>query len=339
MKLQHIKRDMKMPSTPIAVLGAGSWGTALAIVLARKGNPTRLWDIAADQIQLMAENRCNETYLPDIAFPDCLQVFDDLAQAVQGVTDILIVVPSHVFGEHLRQLQPHLSSQARIAWATKGLDKTGRLLHEVAEEVLGKEKSLAVLSGPTFAKEVAQGLPTAIALAANDIGFAEDLKARFDSKIFRVFNCEDMIGLQLGGVVKNVLAIASGISDGLGYGANIRCAILTRGLNEMARLGSKLGAKQETFMGLAGLGDLILTGTDNQSRNRRFGLAIGQGYTTDEALAKINQVVEGYINSAQVFQLAKQLNLNMPIIEQVYRILYEGLAPEQAAVEFLANGE
>ena len=231
---------MKIQSSPIAVLGAGSWGTALAIVLARNGNPTHLWDIAADQIQQMAEHRVNETYLPDVEFPDAIQVFDNLAEAVSGVKDILIAIPSHAFGNHLISLKPHLMADARIAWATKGLDKSSRLLHEVAYEVLGEQVKIAVLSGPTFAKEVAQGLPTAIALAANDKTFAEDLKQRLDSQVFRVFTSQDMVGIQLGGVVKNVLAIASGISDGLGYGANTRCAILTRGLHEMAQLGIEL---------------------------------------------------------------------------------------------------
>lgn len=330
---------MEIKSSPIAVLGAGSWGTALAIVLARNGNPTHLWDIATDQIQQMAETRANETYLPDIPFPEAIQVFDKLADAVAGVRDILVVIPSHAFGDHLQSLKPHLIEGARIAWATKGLDKNSRLLHEVAYEVLGREAKLAVISGPTFAKEVAQGLPTAIALAANDEVFGNDLKQRLDSQVFRVFVNHDMVGLQLGGVVKNVLAIAAGISDGLGYGANTRCAILTRGLYEMAKLGVALGAEQETFMGLAGLGDLILTGTDNQSRNRRFGLAIGQGYSADEALVRINQVVEGYYNSAQVYHMAKRLHVHMPIIDRVYQVLYQNLPPEQAVVNFLADGE
>jgi glycerol-3-phosphate dehydrogenase (NAD(P)+) len=328
-----------MHRAPIAVLGAGSWGTALAIVLARNGNPTHLWDIASEQIQLMAERRVNERYLPDIILPENLQVFDELQQAVAGVRDILIAIPSHAFGEHLSTLKPLLTTNARIAWATKGLDKSSRLLHEVANEVLGSKATIAVLSGPTFAKEVAQGLPTAIALATNNKEFGTELKSRFENPVFKVFSSDDIVGVQLGGVVKNVLAIAAGISDGLGYGANTRCAILTRGLYEMAQLGVALGAKQETFMGLAGLGDLILTGTDNQSRNRRFGLAIGQGYTSDEALAKINQVVEGYYNAAQVNQMAINHGVTMPIIQKVYHILYQGLAPEQAVLDFLVSGE
>lgn len=330
---------MQVPHTPIAVLGAGSWGTALAMVLARNGYPTRMWDIATDQIRQMAEKRVNERYLPDIPFPENLQVFEDLAQAVAGVNDILVVVPSHAFGQLLNSLKPYLTRESRIAWATKGLDKSSRLLHVVAEEVLGKQAKIAVLSGPTFAKEVAQGLPTAIALAANDQPFANDLKRYFNSAVFHVFTCNDMIGLQLGGIVKNVLAIAAGIADGLGYGTNMRCAILTRGLHEMACLGATLGAKQETFMGLAGLGDLILTGTDNQSRNRRFGMAIGQGYSAEETLVKLDQVVEGYINSQQVYEMAKQLGIKMPIVEGVYRILYQGLPAKQAVLDFLSNGE
>lgn len=328
-----------MERSPIAVLGAGSWGTALAIVLARSCNPTHLWDINAEQVNLMAETRVNETYLPDIHFPGNIQMFDVLADAVKDVQDILIAIPSHAFGQHLHNLKPLLMADARVAWATKGLDKNGRLLYEVAQEALGTDTKLAILSGPTFAIEVAQGLPTAIALAANDQQFAIDLKKRLDSPVFRVFTSEDIVGLQLGGVVKNVLAIAAGISDGFGYGANTRCAILTRGLHEMAQLGLALGGQQDTFMGLAGLGDLILTGTDNQSRNRRFGIAIGQGYSPGEALAKIKQVVEGYHNAEQLYQMAENLNVKMPIIENVYRILYKNLAVEQAITRFLTGDE
>jgi glycerol-3-phosphate dehydrogenase (NAD(P)+) len=270
---------MNTVNASMTVIGAGSYGTALAITLARNGHAVVLWGHNPAQIQTLQQARCNQAFLPDVPFPDTLLLEADLARALAASRDVLVVVPSHVFGDVLRQLKPHLRPDARIVWATKGLEaETGRLLQDVAREALGETIPLAVLSGPTFAKELAAGLPTAIALAATDAQFADDLQQLLHcGKSFRVYSNPDFIGVQLGGAVKNVIAIGAGMSDGIGFGANARTALITRGLAEMSRLGSALGADPSTFMGMAGLGDLVLTCTDNQSRNRRFGIMLGQG--------------------------------------------------------------
>lgn len=323
----------------IAVLGAGSYGTALAISLARNGNPTLLWGRNADDIRVMTEQRMNQRYLPDIRLPDSLAVTADLAYAVGECRDILISVPSHAFADTLKQIKPYLQPAARVAWATKGLEpETGRLLQDVAKEILGDEVSLAVLSGPTFAKELAKGLPTAISLSSTDPEFIATLSDLLHcTKTFRVYTNPDFIGVQLGGAVKNVIAIGAGMADGIGFGANARTALITRGLTEMCRLGCALGAKKETFMGMAGLGDLVLTCTDNQSRNRRFGLLLGEGKGVDEAMTTIGQVVEGYRNAKEVFNLAQRVGVEMPITEQIYQVLYQGKDARMAAMDLLGR--
>lgn len=323
----------------ITVLGAGSYGTALAIALARNGHRTLLWSHRPEQVAALAADRCNRVFLPDAIFPDSLEPEADLQRAVQASRNLLIVVPSHVFADVLHQVKPFLRPDSRIAWATKGLDPaTGNLLQTVAEDILGRDRPLAVLSGPTFAKELAMGLPTAISLAATDGDFARELADLVHcDRSFRVYLNDDMVGLQLGGAVKNVIAIGAGLADGLGFGANARTALITRGLAELKRLGVALGAQQETFMGMAGLGDLVLTCTDNQSRNRRFGLALGQGKSVDTAMAEIGQVVEGYRNAAEVHQLAGRYGVEMPICEQVYQVLYEGKNAKEAAMALLSR--
>lgn len=323
----------------ISVLGAGSYGTALAIALARNGHRTLLWGHRPEQVATLAADRCNKVFLPDAPFPVSLEPEASLERAVRASRDLLIVVPSHVFADLLRQLKPFLRPDSRIAWATKGLDPaSGNLLQQVAREILGEGIPLAVLSGPTFAKELAMGLPTAISLGSTDAGFARELADLLHcGRSFRVYLNDDMVGLQLGGAVKNVIAIGAGLADGLGFGANARTALITRGLVELQRLGVALGAEQETFMGMAGLGDLVLTCTDNQSRNRRFGLALGQGKSVDTAMAEIGQVVEGYRNAAEVHQLAARHGVEMPICEQVYQVLYKGKNAKEAALALLSR--
>lgn len=313
-------------TAPVSVLGAGSYGTALAIALARNGHQTYLWGHNPQKMAVMAAERMNREFLPDIAFPESLAVESDLAAALNKARDILIVVPSHVFAEVLQQIKPLLRTDHRIMWATKGLERdTGRLLQEVTLQILGENHPLAVLSGPTFAKELAQGLPTAISLASNNPQFADEMQQRIHcSKSFRVYLNDDMIGVQLGGAIKNVIAIGAGISDGMGFGANARTALITRGLAEISRLGASLGANPTTFMGMAGLGDLVLTCTDNQSRNRRFGLMLGQGKTADEAMSEIGQVVEGFYNTKEAYLLAQKQGVEMPIVEQIYQMLFCG---------------
>jgi glycerol-3-phosphate dehydrogenase (NAD(P)+) len=323
----------------IVVLGAGSYGTALAICLARNGHKTVLWGRDSHHITEMTMCRGNEKYLPGSHFPENLVLEGNLKKAVQSSTNILVVVPSHAFGDILNQMKPHLLPGAKVAWATKGLDPdSGDLLHIVARKVLGDDISLAVLSGPTFAKEMAAGLPTAISLSSTDDDFVQEMSDLLHcKKNFRVYSNKDFIGVQLGGAVKNVIAIAAGIADGIGFGANARTALITRGLAEMTRLGLTLKAEPATFMGMAGLGDLVLTCTDNQSRNRRFGLALGHGDSVERAMVDIGQVVEGYRNTKEVYMLAQRMGVEMPIVEQVYQVLYCDKDARVAAGDLLSR--
>ncbi len=310
---------------PLAVLGAGSWGTALAIQFARTGHPTLLWGRDHRQIEAMAEARCNARYLPGASFPESLVVEADLGRALARAPDILLAVPSHAFRSTLEALKPLIGRGQRVAWATKGFELgSGRLPHEVAREVLGSHVPIAVLSGPTFAAEVGRGLPTAMTVASPDASFADSLAKTLSGQNFRAYTSPDIVGVEVGGAVKNVLAIGTGIADGMGFGANTRIALITRGLAEMTRLGVALGARRETFMGLAALGDLVLTCTDDQSRNRRFGLAIAAGRSATEAQRLIGQVVEGVHAARAVRTVAARAAIEMPIAEEVYAVLHEG---------------
>jgi glycerol-3-phosphate dehydrogenase (NAD(P)+) len=323
---------------PITVVGAGSWGTALAIQLAREGHATKLWGRDGAQLDAMRRARCNTRYLPDAAFPASLHVVDELTEALNGAGDALIAVPSHAFRATLESIKPHLGTGTRVAWATKGFEiESGLLPHQVALQVLGS-RSGAVLSGPTFAKEVGAGLPTAMTVASQDVRFAKELALSLSGPNFRAYTQTDIIGVEVGGAVKNVIAIGSGIADGMGFGANTRVALIARGLAEMMRLGVKLGAVRETLMGLAGLGDLVLTCTDNQSRNRRFGMALGQGRSTSQAQAEIHQVVEGLPAASAIHAVAQRLGVDMPICREVYRVVHEG-KPVRAAVQALMERE
>jgi len=323
---------------PIAVLGAGSWGTALAVLLARNGVPTWLWGHDPAHMERLAADRENAQFLPGVRLPPGLQLSAHLDTVLGAVGDLLLVVPSQVFGEVLDRVRTGSRSGIRVAWATKGLDpETARPLHEVVCDRLGPEVPVAVLSGPTFAREVARGLPTAVTVASPDTAFARDLALRVHSQTFRVYVSRDLVGVELGGSVKNVLAIAAGAADGLGLGANTRAALITRGLAEMMRLGAEMGGEPETFMGLAGLGDLVLTCTDDQSRNRRMGLALARGLTVREAEAEIGQVVEGVTTTLEVERLADRHGVEMPICHQVYRVLHEGLSPQEAVKALLGR--
>jgi len=290
-----------------------------------------LWGRDSGQLETMDRARMNTRYLPGAAFPDNLEVCRDLGEAVREARDVLIAVPSHAFRDTLTAVEPLLDSESRVCWATKGFElTTGKLPHEVAREVLGETRPMAVLSGPTFAREVGEGLPTAMTIAANDAAFAEELARGLSGENFRAYTSDDIVGVEVGGAVKNVLAIGAGMSDGLGFGANTRIALITRGLVEMTRLGVALGAKKETFMGLAGMGDLVLTCTDDQSRNRRMGLALARGESVREAEGEIRQVVEGVLAAKAVHEVATRLGIEMPICHQVYRIIYEGVSPQDA---------
>ena len=327
---------------PMAVIGAGSWGTALAIQLARAGHPTRLWGRNSAQLKAMQQARCNVRYLPQAEFPAALDAVAELQAALDGARDALVAVPSHAFRATLERLEPYLSPQTRIAWATKGFEiETGLLPHQVAHEVLGARAG-AVLSGPTFAREVGAGLPTAMTVASRDEVFARALVSSLSGPRFRAYTQPDIVGVEVGGAVKNVIAIGSGIADGMGFGANTRVALITRGLAEMMRLGVRLGAVRETFMGLAGLGDLVLTCTDDQSRNRRLGLALGRGQSLKDAERSIDQVVEGVRAAGAVRNVAGRLAVDMPICGEVYRVMHEGRSVRvavQALMERAARSE
>ena len=323
---------------PVAILGAGSWGTALAIQIARAGRPALLWGRDADQLRLLAAERCNRRYLPEAHFPDGLRIESSLAAALGAANDILVAAPSHALRELLKKIAPYARGDMRLAWATKGFElHSGKLPHEVAQDVLDARMPMAVLSGPTFAREVGMGLPTAMTVAATDETFARALAQSLSGDNFRVYTSTDVIGVEVGGAVKNVLAIGAGLSDGLGFGANTRIALITRGLAEMTRLGVALGAQRATFMGLAGLGDLVLTCTDNSSRNRRFGLAVAAGKSATQAQLDIGQVVEGVQAAEAVHEVAARMQVDMPICEQVYGVLYRNVAPKDAVRQLMSR--
>ena len=320
----------------VTVFGAGSWGTALAMLLARNGHHVLLWGHHERHMAALAQERSNRRYLPGAIFPESLSTTADLDTAARFSSLWLVAVPSHAFRYQLEAIRPHCSSKGRIAWATKGLElETGKPLHRVVSDVLGPAIPAAVLSGPTFAGEVAAGQPTAMTVASENIAFASELVGLLHNDRLRAYSSPDVVGVELGGAIKNVLAIAAGVADGLGYGANARAALITRGLAEMMRLGTTLGGRPDTLMGLSGVGDLILTCTDNQSRNRRFGVGIGQGRDRQSVTAEIGQEIEGIPTAKIVHGLAQRHGIDMPITEQTYRILYEDLPPAEAVTNLL----
>lgn len=324
-------------TSPVAVIGAGSWGTALAMHIARDGRKVYLWGHEPEQMKELAASRSNEQFLPGLVFPETLEVIVNLAELPSSCSQFLVVVPSHAFRNALRTLVNLPEPPALLAWGTKGLEKdSGLLMSNIADEELSAETQTAVISGPSFAGEVARGMPTAITVGSAQSETSAIVSSWLHHHQFRAYTQQDMIGVQIGGALKNVMAIAAGISDGLGFGANARAALITRGLAEITRLGIKSGAQIETFMGLAGLGDLVLTCTDDQSRNRRLGLGLGKGGTLEQIIDEIGQEVEGVQSAAAAWQLSRKLDVSMPITEQVYNVLYRGL-PALKAVQNLLH--
>ncbi len=322
----------------VAVLGAGSWGTALALQLARNQHDINLWGRNVEAVQAMCLRRENTRYLPGHKLPVNLVTEPDIGKALAQADFVVLAVPSEAIRDTLRRIATLPHKFQSIVWATKGLETgSSKFIHTIVEEELGKDHAMGVLSGPSFAAEVARGLPTAVTLACNQSALAAWVAGMFHSETFRVYTSDDLIGVQLGGAVKNVMAIAAGITDGLGFGANARAALITRGLSEIMRLGVVVGASRETLMGLSGLGDLILTCTDDQSRNRRLGLAIGRGESLQSALQSIGQVVEGVVAARQVRYLAQTLRVEMPITEQVCCVLYEDCDPREAVTTLLSR--
>ncbi|KFL36233.1 NAD(P)H-dependent glycerol-3-phosphate dehydrogenase [Arenimonas donghaensis] len=321
-----------------AVLGSGSWGTALASLIARNGHPTTIWGRDAAQVEAIARTHENPRYLPGIALPEALQGSADLAATVAAADYVLVVTPSHAFTETLRALAPHRRANAGVAWATKGFEPgSGRFLHEVAAEALGPGVPVAVVTGPSFAKEVAQGLPTAVTVHSDDESFAQDIAGSLHGAAFRAYTGNDMLGAELGGAMKNVLAVATGVADGMALGLNARAGLITRGLNEMLRLNVAIGGKAETLMGLAGLGDLVLTCTGDLSRNRRLGLALGRGQSIAEAVAAIGQVVESVQTADEVMRLAERHGIELPISALVREVLHGHITPVEGLKMLLAR--
>ncbi len=325
-------------TTTVAVLGAGSWGTALAALIARHGHPTTLWGRDAATAAAITQGHENPRYLPGIALPGALTATTDLAGALQGADLVLVVVPSHAFAETLRALAPFRPAQAGVAWATKGFEPgSGRFLHEVAAEVLGPDVPLAVVTGPSFAKEVAAGLPTALTVHSEDHAFAQRVADVLHGPSFRAYTGDDMLGAELGGAMKNVLAVATGAADGMQLGLNARTGLITRGLNEMLRLNQAIGGQPATLMGLAGLGDLVLTCTGDLSRNRRLGLALGRGQSLADAVRDIGQVVESVQTADEVIRQADKHGLELPISRAVQAVLHGTLTPADALGQLLGR--
>ena len=326
-----------MSRATVAVLGAGSWGTALAALLGANGIATRLWGRDAAELAAIAATHRNQRYLPDVPLPEALVCEPDLATAVAGVDWVLAAVPSHAFREVLNEAAPLLPAAVGYAWATKGFESgTGRFLHELVAERLPGTPA-AVITGPSFAREVAAGMPTAVTVHAADDAFAHRVAGCLHSHAFRAYTGNDVLGAELGGAMKNVLAVATGVADGMALGLNARAGLITRGMNEMLRLGAALGAQAQTLMGLAGLGDLVLTCTGSLSRNHRFGYALGQGVPLAQALADIGQVVEGAVTADEVMRLAQRHGLDLPISAHVQAVLRGEMTPADALHSLLAR--
>lgn len=327
-------------SQSVAVLGAGSWGTALADVLASNGHDTRLWAWSKELAGDLRERRCNERYLPGVELHDELRIGDDLGTVLDGADAVLSVSPSHYVRSVLTAAAPHLDPAALLISASKGLElDSDKRMSEVIAEVLPGEAAdgVVVLSGPSFAAELARGLPTAVTLASRSVENAEAVQLMFQNDRFRLYTQTDVVGTELGGALKNVMAIAAGISDGIGLGANARAALLTRGLAEMSRLAERMGGHAVTLAGLAGMGDLVLTCTGDLSRNRRVGLALGEGRELRDVLAEMDAVAEGVRTTRAAHELAAELGVEMPIVDAVYSVLYEDVDPMEGLARLMAR--
>jgi glycerol-3-phosphate dehydrogenase (NAD(P)+) len=331
MKIPASKESMKI--NKIAMVGAGSWGTSLALLLARKGFAVTLWDRDSEHIGQLARDRENKRYQPGHSFPDTLEVTGSLEGAINGAECVVMVVPSHGYREVYRQAYPLLQEGSLVVSAVKGIElESGKTMTGIMQEEsrAPKKLHLGVLSGPSFAEEVANRQPTAVTVAFTDPQAAETIQRLFSTDYFRVYTSGDVIGLEISAAMKNVIAIAAGICDGLRYGLNTRAALITRGLAEITRLGVALGGEPQTFAGLGGLGDLVLTCTGNLSRNRTVGLKLGSGMTLDQVLAEMTMVAEGVKTTQSCYNLATKLNVEMPILEQVHQVLYQNKRCEDA---------
>jgi glycerol-3-phosphate dehydrogenase (NAD(P)+) len=324
----------------IAVIGAGSWGTTLADLLAKKGHAVTLWAYERELVQEMRESRENTLFLPGITLSEKLAFTNDLAEAYAGSTMVLCVVPSQLVRRVMGNSLPFLLPGTVIVSASKGIEvETLATVSEIYREILpeGLYAKFAALSGPSFAREVAQEMPTAVTVAADSEEVARRVQEAFNTSYFRVYRNEDVVGVELGGAIKNVIAIAAGISDGLGFGSNTRAALITRGLAEMTRLGQAMGAQPGTFAGLAGMGDLVLTCTGDLSRNRTVGIQVGQGRKLSEILGEMRMVAEGVKTTESAYNLSRKLGVEMPIVEQMYQILYQDKPAREAVLELMTR--
>ena len=336
--MNSVAADRPAARPAVAVLGAGSWGTALAALIARHGHRTVLWGRDRDTVAAIDARHENPRYLPGVPLPDTLRATTDLAVAMDGCDLVLVVTPSHAFAETLHALAPLRPAHAGVSWATKGFEPgSGRFLHEVAGEILPDDVPLAIVTGPSFAKEVAQGLPTALTVHSDSAAFAQQVANALHGPAFRAYTGEDMLGAELGGAMKNVLAVATGIADGMSLGLNARAGLITRGLNEMLRLNVAIGGKVETLMGLAGLGDLVLTCTGDLSRNRRLGLALGKGQSIDDAVRAIGQVVESIQTADEVMRQADRHGVELPISSTVRDVLHGSITPAEGLRRLMAR--
>ncbi|HEY2772916.1 MAG TPA: NAD(P)H-dependent glycerol-3-phosphate dehydrogenase [Candidatus Binatia bacterium] len=325
-------------TTNVAVIGAGSWGTALASLLAGKGYSARLWSRGAEVCHGINEHHENRVYLPGVALPPSLRATTDLSEALDGAELVVAVVPSHAMRGTMEKAARVIRPDALVVSASKGIEDDSLLtMHGVIADAIGSEKRVGALSGPSFAVEVAGGQPAVVVAAATTEETAERVQHFFHAPMLRVYRSTDMVGVELGGVVKNVMAIATGVSDGLGYGLNARAATITRGLAEIMRLAISMGGRPETLSGLAGIGDLVLTCTGDLSRNRQVGLRLGRGETIESILGGMRMVAEGVRNTKSVRDLARRQNVEMPIVECAYKVLYEGMSPGQALEELFGR--
>ncbi len=325
-------------SYKVAVIGAGSWGTALATLLAGNGHSVTIWSRGKEVADYINKKHENRVYLPGIPLHDELVATTDIETALVDAAYVVMVVPSHAMRTTMEQAAPFISSDATVISASKGIeDDTCKTMFQVIEDCGVSAKQIGVISGPSFASELASGQPTVVVAAAETQEVAESIQRLFASQALRVYSSTDVVGVEIGGVVKNVMAIATGVSDGLGHGHNARAAIITRGLAEIMRLAIKLGAQPETLSGLSGIGDLVLTCTGDLSRNRQFGLRVGRGEKVDEILAGMRMVAEGVRNTKSVKQLAAREGIELPIVDISYEVLYENLDPSEAVTKLFSR--
>ena len=320
----------------ISIIGAGSWGTALAIHLASNFRQISLWVYEQDLCDTLTHTRENTWFLPGHPLPENIQLTSSLQSAIPGQSLILLVVPTHVIRQILSQIKPFLEKDCLLICASKGIENdTLFTTHQIIQDVLNIDNSVSTISGPTFAKEVASGVPSALVASAETLATAKQVQELFTTDKMKVFTSTDLVGVEIGGALKNVIAIATGISDGLGLGFNTRAALITRGLVEISRIGTKLGARPETFYGLTGLGDLVLTCTGDLSRNRQLGIQLGKGKSLKEITENMKMVAEGVLTVKSAYSLIKKFNVQAAIMEETYRVLYENKSPGQALEDLM----